>query len=717
MGDLPINATTAQGQGVVPSSLLNAFVQTVPNITALRAFVGLAGMQIELQGTAAPGDGGQGAFYWSTTSTAADNGLTVIKPSGAGATGTWIRIGGSLLLGNLLILGTVVVLQGTNVAASVQAVELLGYASVGDLGGGIYYRASVPGAGTGKWQSADGQWWQLSQNTPYDPRQFGAKGDGVTDDHAAFVAAASYGPVLVSPGTYAIAANSALTKFVEMQYGAILKPATGVTITFNGGFNAPINQCFSNATSGLGTIVFAVGTLSVGYPEWWGGLSSNGSVDAGPGAIACNVACPVTQFQQADYYSANTFKFQTQFREIRGYNKHWGAIGNSTRLIVTNGTTDVVQLGPDTNPGGGFNSFYQEIHLRDMSVTRGVIVAGNSSPPTCPAGVRVQFTLYCQISNVWSSESSHGFLFSGNVGTKVNNCYGFRSTSGSVPATDPFSGFFYDGTANIGAAGGNASLYIQDCGASIGGSPTLTFSTGFWGYHGYTDCFISRLETASTQYGEYLDGTSAGPSGTQDFIASNCVYDQCTIAGIYMGNGGNETSTTHVGCYTALAVSGAFVASVQIVSQLGQNTFIGGQQLCGLNTNDIGFSITSSSGIFLTKPIIRQAYRPVVINGLSDFEIDVTVNNPTAGNGSDAVYVTGTNTVGYIRPTVSGGAGIFGHGVNLSGAANSRIEVNTSGIDPYTVNSGAPNKLVSNGTQITSVGAFNTTNYASGVIN
>ena len=95
----------------------------------------------------------------------------------------------------------------------------------------------------------------------------------------------------------------------------------------------------------------------------------------------------------------------------------------------------------------------------------------------------------------------------------------------------------------------------------------------------------------------------------------------------------------------------------------------------------------------------------------------MTVNNPTAGNGSDAVYVTGTNTVGYIRPTVSGGAGIFGHGVNLSGAANSRIEVNTSGIDPYTVNSGAPNKLVSNGTQITSVGAFNTTNYASGVIN
>ena len=717
MGDLPINATTSQGQGVVPSSLLNAFVQTVPNISALRAFVGLAGMQIELQGTAAPGDGGQGAFYWSTTSTAADNGLTVIKPSGSGTTGAWIRIGGSLLLGNLLILGTVVVLQGTNVAASVQAVELLGYANVGDGGGGVYYRASVPGAGTGKWQSADGQWWQLSQNTPYDPRQFGAKGDGVTDDHAAFVAAASYGPVLVSPGTYAIAANAALTEFVEMQYGAILTPATGVTITFNGGFNAPINQCFSNATAGLGTIVFAVGTLSVGYPEWWGGLSSNGAVDAGPGAIACNVACPVTQFQQADYYSANTFKFQTQYREIAGHSKHWGAIGNSTRLIVESATLDAVQLGPNTNPGGGFNSFYNEIYLHDMSITRSTPVSGNSVVTTCPAGVRVQFTLYCRIFNVWSTEHSHAFLFSGNVNTKAQNCYGFRSSSGTNPTYDPASGFFYDGTINIGAAGGNASLYIQDCNMTVGGSPTLTFSVGFWGYHGYTDTFIERLETAQTQYGEYLDGTSAGEYGTQDFHSIGCVYDQCRIAGVYLTNGGAFTSSEHIGLYTALTVSASAVASVVLNNQLGLNLFTGGTVLGGLNNPDIGILIESSAGAFFKNTSIRDAYKPVVVTGSSDFELDVKINNPDLGNNYDAINLSGTNTVGKITPSVQGGAGIFAHGVNLSGSANSRIEVNCTGIDPAAINSGAPNKLISNGTQITSVGAFNTTNYASGVIN
>jgi len=60
--------------------------------------------------------------------------------------------------------------------ASAPAVDIAGYYSAGDLGGGTYKPTGVAGAGPGKFQSADGQWWILTGTTFY-PEQFGAVGD------------------------------------------------------------------------------------------------------------------------------------------------------------------------------------------------------------------------------------------------------------------------------------------------------------------------------------------------------------------------------------------------------------------------------------------------------------------------------------------------------------------------------------------------------------
>ncbi|WP_343717205.1 hypothetical protein [Inquilinus sp.] len=66
-----------------------------------------------------------------------------------------------------------------------------GYATAGDGGGATYKRvASEPGH-AGKFQSAGGAWWELSE-TDVDVRAFGAKGDGVADDVQAFRDALSY---------------------------------------------------------------------------------------------------------------------------------------------------------------------------------------------------------------------------------------------------------------------------------------------------------------------------------------------------------------------------------------------------------------------------------------------------------------------------------------------------------------------------------------------
>lgn len=79
------------GIGVVTGDQLNSFEQTCDNIGQLRSFTGKSGMQVYCRGSLVPNDGFQGAFYWNATSTATDNGITVIVPTGT-VTGAWLRL-------------------------------------------------------------------------------------------------------------------------------------------------------------------------------------------------------------------------------------------------------------------------------------------------------------------------------------------------------------------------------------------------------------------------------------------------------------------------------------------------------------------------------------------------------------------------------------------------------------------------------------------------
>lgn len=88
------NLTVFQnGQNQVSGDQLNTFTQTATTVANLRTFVGIQGMEVNLQGFTAPNDGGQGQFYWNTISTATDDGgVTTVVPSGV-TVGAWIRLG------------------------------------------------------------------------------------------------------------------------------------------------------------------------------------------------------------------------------------------------------------------------------------------------------------------------------------------------------------------------------------------------------------------------------------------------------------------------------------------------------------------------------------------------------------------------------------------------------------------------------------------------
>lgn len=89
-------ALTSYSNGIsqVSGDNLNTFLQFSITAAQLRAFTpnpAVPNLTIYLQGYSAPGDGGQGNFYWNTTTGTDDGGLTTIVPNGSTA-GCWTRI-------------------------------------------------------------------------------------------------------------------------------------------------------------------------------------------------------------------------------------------------------------------------------------------------------------------------------------------------------------------------------------------------------------------------------------------------------------------------------------------------------------------------------------------------------------------------------------------------------------------------------------------------
>ena len=90
---IPNPTVFQQGQGAVSSDSLNSMIQCAASVTQLRTVTGQATMVMLLQGTATAADGGQAFYWWSATSTAPDDGVNVIRPSGA-SVGAWIKFVG-----------------------------------------------------------------------------------------------------------------------------------------------------------------------------------------------------------------------------------------------------------------------------------------------------------------------------------------------------------------------------------------------------------------------------------------------------------------------------------------------------------------------------------------------------------------------------------------------------------------------------------------------
>lgn len=548
------------------------------------------------------------------------------------------------------------------------------------------------------------------RDAPPSTMDYAVPADGSTSANIALSAIDLDGikTVDVLPGDYLISSNLTLNVSLRMREGARFIIPTGVTLTLNGNFQATLDTKFQ--CTGTGRVVLNQTKTSTGYPEWWG-ATTNTSVDCTAAIVACVRAVSITDLQAADYYVAGTLQLPQSGRELRGKGcEYYGAAGMGTRIVSLSGETHVLQLGPSVQPAS-INDFPRGIIVRDLQVTRAVAPVIASAP----AGVLNRWTLYSQLINVKSAESTYGFWYQGSVQPRSDACQAFRSIAGTGAGTDSFRGFFVDGSSVLsGVAGGNASCHWSRC---VSGCvlPGVT-SHGMYINGAWADTFIDDFEASVCSAGITLAGdtTSTLNFRTVDLHITRPIIDQFTFAGIFIDGTGPFGTVSINGGYAAPVGTGTPTACIYANNSNGVVRVGGGfQAICGPSATMTGGIVVINSTNFHSRDstITETSTRGVIFANSNYCSTDDKIVNYSRVAAA-GVSLQGTASRNTVKGALNGAASKVGVGIQLEGASTQFNNIDPSGINPAVL-TGA--KLQINGATVTTTGLTGT-NYVSGVM-
>lgn len=454
-----------------------------------------------------------------------------------------------------------------------------------------------------------------------------------------------------------------------------------------------------------------------GYPEWFGAVSNTSSASAANVAAihACLALCSVVNLRRADYWVNNTLKFNVPYRTILGWVRSDGYdTGHGTRIISTNSGANIIQIGPDSMPGGGTSNFMRNITVENLSAQFGVGItppsAGNES--SAVKNWSVQYVLNCQIKNCAAWEPIIGFYFYGAVYTKVDDCQSFRSAVFGG-ANDFYRGFWPQGAPAI-LAGGNPSLYLTRCNVSMGGAPALVNPTGLYINGDFSDLFVDDFETSQTPYGIWVDNVGAvNQYGRLDLHIRNPVIDQCNGIGIILNGLNAAGMVTMTGGYVQVNDNGTGSRGIWITGSGGAGSVsIGGgmQILSSVGTSNQGILVSGQSNVAIeSSVIIADFYQPIVIDGASEqCDIAATISNPNTGNGTSAAVSINNATRLRVTCKIDGAAAKFAQGILSIGTNTNNSVFDPSLFNPAAISGGAGSKVVVNGIALTAPGYYDT---------
>jgi hypothetical protein len=541
-------------------------------------------------------------------------------------------------------------------------------------------------------------------------KDFGADSTGATSCSTVFATAdaSGSGSLVIPAGTYLVSTNVTFATPVIMNAGAVLNIATGVTVTFTGGFQAGVYRVFN--ITGTGEVVFNWQNLTVGYPEWWG-AAANQTVNSYAGITASLKACKVTQLSSGTYLTDNTIKILYANRVLRGTSEFYVGVEEASRLLITSGTINTLQIGPDADPGG-VALFLYGIVVENLYVGRNVApVISNAC-----TGLIAKFTVSTQLTNIQSSEHIYSYQFIGTVGLIATNCKANRSAAGTGAGTDLWYGYYVNGLINVGFAGGNASIYLNYCTAGCNIAALQTNgSTGFYINSGFSDTFLESPETAFCNVGIVVEGDSSTTNlaSNLDLMIKNPVNDQFGTWGIYFHNINRFGSAIVNSGYYGASATAAF--GIYVHECLGAVTIEAGQFVMANATTANAIGILNSNGVIVDNAqILECSVQAVGLTGSNNCDIRPLVKN-YSNSILSAVQLFSTCTHNYIAPNLYGAAGLASLGVQLVGATNTYNEVNCTLINPTVLSGGSANKLNINSVSITATGLTGT-NLVSGVM-
>jgi hypothetical protein len=165
------------------------------------------------------------------------------------------------------------------IPASIKSIQLLGYHSGGDGGGGVYRRLSNAPSPLRPWhfQSMDGAWWGLVPGCEANVKKFGAVGDGVADDTAAAQAAVAY--LATTGGTlYFPRGKYRLTQTIDIDLTGSTSDVDATTINVRGDGSGDTVLLHTIATNSP-LLQMRGGTSEAAIHIWgkWSGFTISGS--------------------------------------------------------------------------------------------------------------------------------------------------------------------------------------------------------------------------------------------------------------------------------------------------------------------------------------------------------------------------------------------------------------------------------------------------------
>ena len=408
--------------------------------------------------------------------------------------------------------------------------------------------------------------YSMIEGAPANPFDFGATGDGVTNDAAAILAANNASVALnFSAGTYYIDTNITLTVPITMQPGAKFLIASGKTLTINAPVYAGSRQYIFDGASGSVNGTFGFVNL---WADWFGAvpdssISANPTgTNSGPAINKALVAANnggtkkgVVKLNQGVYLTETAIVSPVSGVTIEGTGKYTTSIttkaaftGDVITLSGAGGPASILRgvninsaiggsysaTGINANTNGIFisdvwvsgyligilinnteiflDNFVCEYNITGISVKRqSVTISNGVTYANQIAGILFSDVPTANanrvvVSNVRSSfDVAVGFYATNSNGITLTGCAANSDSASSY--TD--SGFKIDGTSS--------DIILNGCSAYIVSQKTT--SNGFFVTDSATDIQIKDCSAENWQYGFRLQG--GGNTSISDCQATN----------------------------------------------------------------------------------------------------------------------------------------------------------------------------------------------------